>query len=71
MFEDNGDIRICKSKATLKNRLQVEVSSRFVEPADVILIDGCAVLWVISWPSSSGTVEDFLKNMVVYHNKIL
>ena len=71
MFEDNGDIRICKSKATLKNRLQVEVSSRFVEPADVILIDGCAVLWVISWPSSSGTVEDFLKNMVVCLNKIL
>ena len=29
---------------------------------DAIIIDGCAVLWVISWPSS-GIVED---NLLVY-----
>ena len=28
LFEENGAMRVCKNKATLKNKLKVEVSSR-------------------------------------------
>ena len=70
LFEDNGEMRITKSKATLKKRLEVEVPSRFVEPAEATIIDGCAVLWVVPWPSK-GTILDFIQNFVAYINRML
>ncbi|KAG7163787.1 hypothetical protein Hamer_G019897 [Homarus americanus] len=39
LFEDNGDMRTAKSKATLKKRLGVELSSRFVEQVEVTVVD--------------------------------
>ena len=32
-----------------------------INPPDVIIIDGCALLWCVHWPSC-GTVLDYLKN---------
>ena len=47
MFEDNADMRNTKSKSISKQQLQVEVSDRICQVPDAIIIDGCAMLWVI------------------------
>ena len=65
MFEDNGDMRITKSKSTLKKKLQVETTHHTSFTPDSIILDGCAVLWVIQWPTR-GTVEDYIKNLLNY-----
>ena len=70
MFKDNGDMRITKTKSTLKNKLQVKQIVRTVckQPAslpEVTIIDGCALLWVISWPSQ-GVVQDYIDNFIHY-----
>ena len=64
MFEDNGDMRITKSKSVLKKKIRVEISDRNPMP-DTIIINGCAVMWVIPWPFI-GTLEDFVLNVIVY-----
>ena len=47
IFDEMGAMRIKTTKATLKNKLKVEISARTVQQADVTIIDGCAVLWLI------------------------
>ena len=71
MFDDNGDMRITKTKSTLKKKLQVENSARLVLPTNVAIVDGCAMLWVIPWPSSKGNVEHFIINVISYFNRLL
>ena len=61
MFDDTGDMRIAKSKSTLKNILQVEVSDRVAGGANVSVLDGSAILWVVTWPAD-GTVNDYIAN---------
>lgn len=53
-------------KANLKNAIKVEahVQTRNIT-TDARYLDGCAVLWVVSWPVS-GTVQDFLDNFRRY-----
>lgn len=52
MFDDEGKMRIATTKSTLKKKLQVTVSQRLVdEKSEVEILDGCAILWVISWPN--------------------
>ena len=51
MFENSGEMRITKSKSTLKRNLQVENSVRTVAIPKVSIIDGCAILWCIHWPT--------------------
>ena len=65
LFEDTGDLRIAKSKAGLKKKLQVEISPQNSENPSAMIVDGCAVLWTVSWPSS-GTVEDYLQSFLDY-----
>ncbi len=65
MFEDNGDMRITKSKSVLKNKLQVEHSARTIVAPDTIIVDGSAILWCIHWPSN-GTVQDFVDGFWTY-----
>ena len=65
MFDDKGDMRITKSKSTLESKLQVEISERLSPAADAIILDGCAILWVISW-HTAGAVEDFIMNILSY-----
>ena len=51
MFEgETRDLRIAKSKSILKNKLQVEQSAHATGQADAIVVDGCAILWVVHWP---------------------
>ena len=66
MFTDEGEMRIAKSKSTLKTNLQVEVSESVSQSHDAVFLDGSALLWTVSWPQN-GKVEDFIKN---FKNKI-
>ena len=60
LFADSGDMRISTSKSVLKNDLKIEVSSRLSqEKIEVAVIDGCALLWIPSWPAV-GTVQIFI-----------
>ena len=56
LFDKNGEMRDSKSKSALKKALHVETSCRIQPEADVIILDGCALLWTVSWPIK-GTVE--------------
>ncbi len=66
LFDEHGDMRIY-SKAVLKKKLQIEVSARHANRQDLFIIDGCALLWSVHWPAN-GTVEDFIKNVIVSVN---
>ena len=51
--------------------MYVEVSSRDAEnDVDTSFLDGCAVLWVVLWPSS-GTVQDYLDRFRSYIHRRL
>ena len=66
MFTDSGDMRIRKSKAQLKTRLQVELSTRKAsQEIQCWVLDGSAVLWVILWPLN-GKVRDNVANFRKY-----
>ncbi len=65
MFNENGDMRVPKSKSTLKRNYQVECSTRLAIRPKVTVIDGCAVLWIVHWPNR-GTVLDFVKTFTNY-----
>ena len=58
MFEEDGSMRISKSKSKLKTLLEVKVPSRTTSLYTYV-IDGCAFLWVVSWPSKGATVSEF------------
>ena len=61
MFSDSGEMRVAKTKSVLKKVLQNEVSVRAVQKQiSTVVIDGSAIFYVIPWPSSSATVEDFV-----------
>ena len=61
MFEDTAVMSIAKSKSTLKKILQVEMSDRFAGGANVNVLDGSAILWVVPWPAF-GSVKDYTVN---------
>uniref|UniRef100_UPI00359005F2 uncharacterized protein n=1 Tax=Myxine glutinosa TaxID=7769 RepID=UPI00359005F2 len=66
MFDADGQMREAKTKANLKNAIKVEVSSRNAEKdAEASFLDGCAILWVVPWPTS-GTVQDYLDRFRSY-----
>ena len=56
IFDEMGGMQIT-TKATLKNKLKVEISARTVQQADVTITDRCAMLWVINWPAQ-GIVQN-------------
>ncbi|KAL8568389.1 hypothetical protein ACOMHN_066414 [Nucella lapillus] len=70
LFDDSGEMRICKSKADLKMKTRVEVSVRNANQMDCTILDGCAVLWVVPWPASSETnqalVSHYVESFVQY-----
>ncbi len=49
----------------LKTKLQVELTDRRSVPPDAIVLDGCAILWVVNWPTH-GLVQDYIRNVVNY-----
>ncbi|KAL8583211.1 hypothetical protein ACOMHN_053724 [Nucella lapillus] len=70
LFDDSGEMRICKSKADLKMKTRVEVSVRNANQMDCTIMDGCAVLWFVPWPASSETnqalVSHYVESFVQY-----
>ncbi len=58
-----GEMRICKSKADLKKATGVKVS-RTMDGMDCTVLDGCAILWCIAWPTSSPTNQALVKDYV-------
>lgn len=58
MFTDEGQMRTTP-KSVLKKELAVERSIRGVEKSAVIL-DGCAVLWSVEFPSGNVTVQAYI-----------
>ena len=58
LFFEDGEPRCCKTKSELKKDLQETVSRRSSPNPDKLIIDVCALLWTICWPTS-GTVKDF------------
>ena len=64
--KDKPEMRIAKAKATLKNTLQVEHSSRtLTRQPDAIFLDGCAIMWIVHWPSK-GAIKDYVNAFVDY-----
>ena len=53
--EKSGELRTLKSKSILKRRLQVEVTNPSRGTGDAVVIDGCAVLWVLQWPTKDSS----------------
>ncbi len=56
MFDEiTRNLRIAKSKSLLKNKTTGQ--------PDAIVMDGCAILWVVHWPGK-GSVQDLVTNIV-------
>ena len=53
MFDDDGEMKICKNKSSLKKSLKVETPIRAAGLPEVVILDGCAILWHINWPSGA------------------
>ena len=70
LFNADGEMRISKSKSSLKNKLIVEMSSRTTMPK-IRIVDASAVLWTISWPSNGALVKDFVANVRHYLENLL
>ena len=49
LYEDSGDMRLAKAKSVFKKKLQIDQSDRTSSKPEIIIIDGCALLWVIHW----------------------
>ena len=70
MFTEFGEMRVAKAKSNLKKVLQKEVSARCIEKQiTTLVIDGCAIFYVLSWPPSSGTVGDLVVTYRAYIEK--
>lgn len=64
-FTNNGKMRLATNNSTLKNNLKNEMTGRSAPKANIVIIDGSAVLWVIHWPTQ-GTVKEIIVNVVSY-----
>ena len=51
MFDEDGEMKICKNKSSLKKSLKVETPIRAPGLPEVEILDGYAILWHINWPS--------------------
>ena len=67
MFKTDGNPRIISNKADLMNLLQVEVSTR-TRKAAINFRQICDFMdnIIIQWPSSNGTMTDYIKRFSRY-----
>ena len=63
LFADNGDMW-STSKSVLKNKLQILCEEQNAEPPVVTIVDGCALLWTVSWPAPPAKVSAFTTAVV-------
>ena len=59
LFDEFGGGRYPKAKRQLKDAMKVEVSKISTKATDVIVLDGCTILWIIHWPEN-GTLLDYV-----------
>ena len=72
IFSEPGEMRVAKSKSALKKVLKKGVSSRCIKKEiSTTIIDGSAILYLFSWPTSSATVGDFAAKFTNYTEKQL
>ena len=55
LFKLDGNPRIIATKSIMKSDLEVQIASRSRKP-DITILDGCAILWIIQWPSVNRTL---------------
>ena len=65
IFNDNIDLRPAKSKAELKRILESKASNRTMNKSELTIIDGSAILWVVSWQTKASVI-DYLQNLSSY-----
>lgn len=65
LFTDDRNLRTASSKSKLKKCLEVELSSLMTPDPQVIVPDGCAILWTIPWPVP-GTFNDLIAAVETY-----
>ena len=65
IFKENGEMRMIGNKSDLKNRVKVDVSIRIQDVVNAVIIDGCAMLYAVYWPTD-GTVNDLIQSIKVY-----
>ena len=65
LFKENGEMRMIGHKADLRNRLKEDVSVRIQDAVNAVIIDGCAMLYAVYWPTD-GTVNDLIQSIKVY-----
>ena len=65
LFTDNGSLRPSTAKSKLKKSIMVEQSSRITPNPQILVFDGCAILWTLHWPVP-GTVADLVTAMETY-----
>ena len=61
IFEDNGLLRPPKSKSDLKS-IGTKIVVRNAEKTNFIVMDGCAIMYVVNWPTNA-MVQDYVDNM--------
>ena len=64
-------MRICISKADLKKNTMVEATSRVAHSINCTILDGCAILWCVAWPTSSSTSQALVRNYIESFKKYL
>ena len=52
------------SKSVLKNKLQILSEEQHAEPPVVTIVDGCALMWTVSWPAPPAKVSAFTTAVV-------
>lgn len=51
----------------LKNMLRSEILSRVVDTPEVIVINGCVILWTLRWPSEGAVAGERVKCVKVWN----
>jgi hypothetical protein len=70
MFEGDGSMQLSGQKSVIQKKLKVEVSARVTHAADLTIVDGCAMFWVLQWPWK-GTVLDLINSAVKYNLNLM
>jgi len=69
MFNPEGDMKISKSKSTLKQKLQVAISERNCPIPDTVIYDVSALLWTLTWTSDK--LQVFVDGFLLYVHEAL
>ena len=70
LFDENGDSRVAKQKANLKNTLKEKVSLRKCLSENAVVLYSCALLWSVHWPKA-GNVSNLVNVFKDYVMKFL